>query len=261
MTPWDRRVLSRSAALTCALLLLAVVLTAATDEGGLPWTERVSRVVPIVPLCSALATGLTLGGRDRRGEGRALEAIGRSPFANAFAAAAGAMAVGALAALAVLLHPSLHVSTFFPTVPAGGSFTYDAGAFTSSRGWRILADGSIALPDATAASGALARETGGLPTHARAWAALLTLLGTAAFGLTMATMKRQLQRPALAWGPPVVALVITAATSMVCLQAAAAGRVPVSVTPIPSTLLLLGAVWAIVRGQWQAAAAQGRVAR
>jgi hypothetical protein len=257
VTPWDARAMGRSAALTCAILLLAVVLTAASDEGGVSWGERVARVVPLVPVCAALATGLALAGRDRRGEGRALEALGRTPFANGSAAALGAAAVGLLAAFAVLLDRELLVTPFFPTVHATGSYTYDAGVFTNVReGWRVMSDGSIALPsDADAeALAALVGDPSGLPLHARGCAALLTLLGSAAFALTVAVTPRGAAGPR--WGPSVVALLATAAASAVCLQAAAAGRVPLAVVPVPSTLLLLAAVWGIVRSQWQAQAQQ-----
>jgi len=241
ITPWDLRALVRSASLTCALLLLAVLVTAATDEGRVAWSERVARAVPLVPVCAALGVVLALAGAHRRGEERALEALGRTPFANACGAAVGAASVGAVVALLILLDRYVSITPFFPTVQASGTFVFDHGTFTSTQhGWRVMADGSLALAQAQAQSS----STTDLPPYARESAAVVTLVGSAAFALTVAVVPRgHSMRTTLL-------LLVTAAASAVCLQAAASSRVSSLVAPIPSTLLLLVAAWGIVRPPW-----------
>ncbi len=233
------------------MLALAVAITAATDEGGLSWSERVARAVPVVPVCGALATALALGGRDRRGEGRALEALGRSAFANGVAAATGAAAVGLVIALIVLLDANVSVAPFFPTVHGPAPYVFEDGGFSNAAtGWRVMQDGTLVLPppDALASARDALRahlEATGLPPHGRVAAALLTLLGSAGFALTVALVPRARH------GTTALVLLGVAAASAFCLQAAAAGRIPLIVVLFPSTMLLLGAAWAIVRPRWQ----------
>jgi len=231
------------------MLGLAVVVTAATDEGGLAAAERVARAVPLVPVCVALSTAVALAGPVRRGEGRALAALGRSPFACAAGAAAGAALVGLAVAGWVLFGGEHAVRAFFPSVHAAGPYRFEDGAFSNLRaGWRVSADGVIALlpPQAPSPSPAQAPLAAtGLPPLARASAALLTMIGSLAFALTVAVTFVAHR------GRSVVAIVAASAASAVCLQAAAAGRVPAIVAVVPSTALLLGAAWAILRASWQ----------
>jgi hypothetical protein len=244
VAPWDARMFGRSAALACAMVVLAVVITAATDEGGLRAGERLTRVLPLVPVCVALAATLALTGPLMRGEGRALEALGRSPLANAAGAAAGAALVGMLAAAWVLFDGDLAVRAFFPVVHAAEPYRFEAGTFSNLRGgWRVTMDGMIALLPAvdTVASGRGSLVTADLPPHARAAAALVTAIGSAAFALTMAVTPRGRTQWAAA------ALLATAAASAVCLQAAASARLPALVAAGPSSLLLAGAAWATYR--------------
>jgi hypothetical protein len=225
------------------MVLLAVLLTAATDEGGVRWDERVARVLPIVPICVALAAALTLAGPRRRVETFALEALGRSPLANAAGAAVGAGLVGLGLALLVLLDPGLSVHAFFPTLHASGPYVFDGGVFTNvTTGWRVSEDGTLSLPPAPGSI--VAGVTAGLPPHGRLAAALVIALGSAAFALTVAQLPRTRRTGSLAL------LLATAALTTLCLQAAATGRLPALATPVPSTMLLLGTAWAIVRVRW-----------
>ena len=231
----------RGGGLTCAIAAVAVVLTAATDEGGVAWGERVARVVPIIPVCAAVAAALALAGPRQRGEGRALEALGRSPFATAAAAAIGAGAMGALAAVLIVVEPRIPVGVFFPTAHTQAAFTYDRGVFTTAR-FRVLSDGSIDLAAATPDGGPLASGLAGQ----RGLAALVTAVGSAGFVLTVALIRRAVLLRAVGL------LAVTAVASAACLQGVAAGRLPSAAVPVPSTLLFLAAVWVIVRQTWQA---------
>jgi hypothetical protein len=231
--------------LAVAMLVVAVLVTAATDEGGVAWGERVARVVPLAPVCVALAAALALAGPRRRMETRALEALGRSPFANACAAGAGAAVVGVLVALLLLVDAHVSVGAFFPTVRASGRYAFEAGAFSNlATGWRISPDGTLDLAPPDVAQAAVADVARGLPAYARLAAALVTAVASLAFALVIAELPRTRRRRA------VLSLLTTAALTTFCLQAAAAGRLPALVTPLPSTLLLLGTAWAIVRVRW-----------
>ncbi len=234
----------RSAALACAMVVLAVVITAATDEGGLRLGERLARVLPLVPVCVALATALAMAGPSIRGEARALEALGRSPLACATGAAVGAAMVGLLAAVWVVLEGNLSVRAFFPMVHAVEPYRFEAGSFSNLRaGMRVTTDGMItllpAIERATSEPHALAME--GLPPHARAAAALVTALGSVGFALTMAVAPRTRVR----WAT--VPLLATAAVSAVCFQASASALLPALMAPGPPTLLLVGAAWTAYR--------------
>jgi hypothetical protein len=251
LAPWDLQCALRSATLTGALTVLSLLVTAATDEGGLTWSERTARVFPLMPVCVALATVLALAGPSGRGEGRALQALGRSPFGTACGAAVGAALVGLFASLVVLLDARISVHTFFPVIRALGPYTFDGHAFTNlSAGWRVTPDGTLSLPPLSAATslgGSAFAGGDGLPAHARFCAAVVMALGSVAFALTIALF------PPARRGRALLVLFVTAAATVFCLQAAASGRLPVLMAPVPSTALLLSAAWAIVHPEWQRA--------
>jgi hypothetical protein len=219
--------------------VLAVLVTAATDEGGLGWDERVARVLPLAPACVALAAALTLAGPRRRVETRALEALGRSPVANAAGGAIGAGLVGFVLGVLLALDAHVSVQPFFPTVRASGPWVFERGAFSNLvTGWRVSGDGTLSLPPSPVNAPGLAT---GLPLHGRLAAALVVLVGSAAFALSVARLPHTRRAPGL------VLLLVTAAVTLFCLQASAAGRLEALVTPLPSSVLLLGTAWAIVR--------------
>jgi hypothetical protein len=244
LSPWDLRAAGRGAALACALSVLAVVVTASTDEGGVPLLERCARVLPILPVCSATATWLALAGTRRTSEVKALEALGRRPEASAGAAALGAALIGVAVSLVMAMSPRVNVSGFFPTLHANGPYTFDAGVFTNqSAGWSVSADGSV-LVSATTSAASFART--GL-AYARGSAALVVGLGSVAFALTAALGRVRLREAGLV-------LFGTTVLSVVAFQAAAAGRVPALVTPVPTTMLLAAVAWSILRSPRPSAA-------
>lgn len=240
---WDRRRAIESLGYAVVLLGLAFLVTAATDEGGLAWTERVARVVPLAPLGVAVAVALTLAGPRRRVETRALEALGRSPFVNSAGAASGAALVGVVVALLVLVDGRVPVRGFFPSLRAASVYAFDEGGFTSlATGIHVALDGSLMLPPAPTAA---VDTTSGLPPHARLAACLVTGMASLAFALLIARLPRQGRTSSL------LVLVATGALTTFAFQAAAAGRLPALATPVPATVLLLGAAWAIVRAEWE----------
>src|SRR5260221_5419738 len=98
VTRWDANVLSRAAMIALLALALAWLVTAATDEGGVPWGERAGRTLPLAPLCAAIGAWGALAAVRARGEALALEALGRSPGGITAAAVGGRAGVGLVAA-------------------------------------------------------------------------------------------------------------------------------------------------------------------
>jgi hypothetical protein len=219
------------------LLVLMVLATAATDEGGVSWPERLSRVLPLTPVSTAAATLLALVRERRRGEDKALQALGRAPAMNASGAALGALLVGLVVALVVAFDERVALAAFFPTVRSVGLYTFDGEGWDNARtGVHVGLDGSVALSQASLASAAL-----GLPAHARLVAALVVALGSASFGLLSAVVTKAHLRAAL------VVVTVTAASSALSLQAAAAGRAPALWALVPSVGLLAFAAWVMVQ--------------
>ena len=258
LSAWDARLALESAAFTAIFLVLVTLVTALTDEGGISWEERFARSLPLAPICAALASGFALVGPARRGETRALEALGRQPLVSGSVAAFGAVGVGTLTSALLLWISDVSILLFFPTVPSAAAVTFAGGTFSNrAQGWRVLADGTLSFVDSSSA--ALATSYGGsfqsLPPHARGAAVLVTLVGSLAFSLLVAfaAPRRTLDpRGATRCLNAGLVLLLTAAASVFCLQAAASRRVDPLVAVLPSTLLLLALASAIVRPAWQA---------
>jgi hypothetical protein len=244
VTPWDIRAFATSLLLALSMVVLALLVTAVTDEGGVAWGERISRTLPVVPLCATVPVAWSVFGARPRSEARALAALGRSPAASATAAALGGASVGLAAGLVLLVLPSLSVHAFLPTAHTTGTFAFAARAFTyADGGWSVMRDGSIALapPAASAAAG----SPSALAEGATRWAASsVVLVGTLAFVATVVAARPGRRRRSG------VLLLITGAASVLVLQAAALSRVPLWAAPVPASLLFIGAAWAIVRGAW-----------
>jgi hypothetical protein len=225
------------------MVAVALLVTAVTDEGGVAWGERVSRTLPVVPLCATVPVAWSVFGARPRSEARALALLGRSPTASAAAAALGGVSVGLAAGVVLLVLPSLSAHAFLPTAHTTGAFAFASGAFTYvDGGWSVMRDGSIALPPT------LSSAAGGSPLltdGAARWAASsVILVGSLAFVATVAAARPgQLRRSGLL-------LLLTSAVSVLVLQGAALGRVPLWAAPLPASLLFIAAAWAIVRGGW-----------
>src|SRR4051794_23815483 len=101
MTSWDLRAFGRAFALAGLALAIAWLLTAATDEGGVPWGVRAGRTLPVAPACAALGAWIALLPARARGEVRALEALGRAPWQSGIAAGLGGAALAVCAAAAM----------------------------------------------------------------------------------------------------------------------------------------------------------------
>ena len=236
-TPWDARAARRAAAIAALALVVAWLVTAATDEGGLTWGVRAGRALPLAPACAAVGTWLALAAGRARGEERAMAALGRSPIERALGAVAGGACVALLAAAALATIGRVDVDGFYPRVDRDVRWRFEGGAFLSDDGaYRVTRDGAPekveAAPSAAPAVMPLAGAPPRTPVHARAAAALATALAGVALPLLVARARRRtLVFVALALG-------LTTVATVLCFQAAAGSRAPVFVVTLPPFVLL-----------------------
>jgi hypothetical protein len=233
VTAWDVREGGRALAFAGLALGLACLVTAATDEGGVAWTERAARTLPLAPACAALGTWLGQLRAWSRGEARALAALGRSPLATSAPAVLGGAGVALLAAAAILFSGRLDVGGFYPVARAPASYVpADDGAFLdAASGYRFERDGSIVVPvDAAPVRGL--PDVQPLPPRGRAAAALSTGLAGLAFPLVAARASRG------STGGRVGLLAVAAAASTLLFHAAAAHLVGAMAAALPSFVLL-----------------------
>jgi hypothetical protein len=244
LTRWDARVLARSAVVTGLALALGWLVTAVTDEGGVPWGERAGRTLPLAPACAAIGVWVALAPARARGEGRALAALGRSRLQVAAAAVTGAGGICAVAALLLLASPRVDASGFFPTTLHGPRWHWDGQVFVDrGRGVYVTAEGA---PEKLALSAEQDTNSPGvLPAHGRAAAALAMLL--AGVGMPLLLAHAMLIRPADRRfgrddGTALLAAGVAVGASVVVFQAAAARLLPALLGVVPPMLLLAFAV-------------------
>jgi len=258
LTRWDTRVALRALVLGAIAFLVAWLVTATTDEGGIAWGVRAGRTLPIAPVCAAIATAIVIAQARARGEVRALEALGRSPAENAIAAVAGGAATAVVAALVMAASAKVDVDGFFPVARHGVTYAFVEGGFVDrASGWRIEADGAIARVDADPSASASAS----LPRHARNAAALST--GLSGIALPLLAAHLLLTRPLAASGArrarfgrgsPLRAFAVVAAAavaSILSFHAAAVGRIPALVASLPMALLLAAALFRYRSKSWR----------
>jgi hypothetical protein len=241
MTTWDLAQAGRAFVFATLGVMVAWLVTAMSDEGGMSWGTRLTRVLPVVPACAAWGTWLAQVRGWARGEGRAQAALGRAPLASSAGAVIGGAMVAWCFALGLVVLRPLDASGFFPrargepayVVASGGEFENPA------TGRRIHADGSFA-PRAEPAP--RRRAASPIPSHGRLVAALTTAL----FGLALCLVVAKTHGGSRLETGCAVALSVGA--SLVLFQGAAAGR--------------LAALWAVVPslalGTWAALRANGR---
>jgi hypothetical protein len=245
ITGWDARVGLRAALLALLALVVAWLVTASTDEGGVLWAVRVARTLPLAPACAAIGTWLALVRARARGETLALESVGRTPLANAGAAVTGGAFIAMLAAGAIALSDRVDVGGFYPTLPVFDEAQFTPSGFVdAARAVRIERDGAM-VPVDTPAPETAAKGPDGIPTHGRAAAALATAVAGVALPLVIGQARRRsLGRVGLAVGATVVA-------SIVLFHAAAAGRAPVFTATTPPFILLAVTAWRYLGPPWQ----------
>lgn len=239
LTAWDVREVARAAAFALLVLVLGWLITAATDEGGVAWSERAARVLPLAPAAAALGTWLGQARGWARGEGRALATLGRAPLVSSAPAVIGGAAVAWAAALSMALVSRVDVTGFFPVAHAPSSFVVEAGGefLDESTGQRIHADGTLSpAGPATSSTSSWAP----VPPYGRAAAALATGL----FGLALPLLVAKAARGSRLEKAGVV---VAAGIATVFLFQAAAVRMTVALAAVIPAIVLLGWAGARVR--------------
>jgi hypothetical protein len=233
-TRWDGRQLVRAALATVLTLGLVWLVTAATDEGGVSWGERAGRTLPLTPLCATVGAWVALAPALARGEGLALEALGRSRAQIAAAAVAGGAMIALMASVALGLARAVDVAGFFPTATHASAWTWNGAAFVDPlHGLRVAVDGAPVRIAFDAG-----KVFGGIPLDGRAAAAAVTALAGLALPLLLghALVERSRVLPA------VLAAGAAVAASVLAFQAAATGHLPAVVGTLPALALLAFAV-------------------
>lgn len=210
------------------LFAVALAVSAATDEGGVALGERLARTLPLAPLTSAIAGLLVVLQARRRGEERALAALGLAPATLALWVSVVASATPCAAGLAIAAG-AVDVAGFYPSPPTAPAFVDDGVVFSSAElGVAVDGDGEL-RPLAAPARGGGARA---LPPNARAVAAI----GSVVSGLALAlSTTRARGGRVLAVAAPSL---FTAVASLLAFQLAAAGRIPTALAAAPMLGLL-----------------------
>lgn len=251
VTRWDAVVFLRAVLVAGLALGLACLLTAATDEGGVPWAERAGRTLPLTPVCAAVGAWGALAPVRSRGEVRALEALGRSRMQIAAAAIAGAAAVAVVAALFVGAVRAVDVSGFYPAAFHNATWRWEGATFVNpAAGLRVEPDGTLVRSGTGDEPAPLER----IPPQGRAAASLATALAGVALPMLLAqlllvrhagTRRERLGRQgevrALQW-PAIAASGAAVLGSLMLFQAAAARLVPALSAALPPAALLAFAV-------------------
>jgi hypothetical protein len=249
-TRWDRRSFARAAVAAGLAFGLALLLTAATDEGGVPWGERVARTLALCPGCAAIGVWAALGPARARGETVALAALGRSTAQVTGAAVAGGAGLALLAALAVG-GSVVSVAAFYPRAGGAEVWTWEGRAFVDrGRGLEVGRDGT---PWAVARTPGV-EMTPVVPPYGRLAAALSVALAGTAFAMLVAhallTPRRNPARVVSGgwlgrggWEVVLGASGACVAASLVLFQAAAARLVPAIWGAAPAMGLLALAAW------------------
>ena len=230
MTAWDRRIAQSTLGVTVLAFAVAVLLTAATDEGGVAWRERAVRTLPLLPACAALGTFLTLRAARRRGELRVLETLGCSEWrcvAPAVVSAALGTAAGVLVAVR-FLHAD--VAPYFPRVHTDTVLAEATRFLDAARGIAIAQDGTLART----ATGATEAPVD-LPAGARGAVALVTLLA----GLALPALVARLSRRDVLGAA--VGVIVLGSACILLFHASAVGWITPYAASAPM-VVLLGAV-------------------
>jgi hypothetical protein len=243
-TRWDVMLFARAAGMALLALAVALLVTAATDEGGVSWLGRAGRTLPLAPLCSALGAWVAIAPTLVRGEVVTLQTLGRSPAQIGAAPVAGAAFVALLIAGSIAGSRALDLTGFFPLVTHPSAWHWRDGVFVDEgRGLEVLSDGAFNVIEAVRQ----ARATPSIPPLGRASAALAMAFSGVAFPMLVA--HAVLGRRARDRSPDTLtrkwafaASAAAAIGSVLLFQAAAARIVPALVGTLPPLLLLTYAV-------------------
>ena len=143
MTPHDSSLFWRTLGLCLVVLGLVAGIVVATDEAYSTVGMRLARLCAFCPLIGGVATLASLSLAKRRGESRALAALGVSPWRAGWGAICAAWLFGGTAAM-LLLTPWVDVSSLFPEPPLASGWLLQPDAFLEpARGIRVASDGTL----------------------------------------------------------------------------------------------------------------------
>jgi len=232
MIAWDARQAGRALAFASLFAVIAWLVTATSDEGGIAFGVRVARTLPAAPLCAALGTWIVHARARRRGELLALETLGVGPRRSGAAAVAGGAALAVVFALGIGASPRFAVGVFFPAVPPASEVAFNRAGFVDlRRGVRVEADGSLTRLPTAAPS-----PPSGAPPGARAVAALTVACTGVALTLLAASRGGRVAAAS--------AVLVASAAVLIGFHAAAAGAIAAPVAAAPSAILL---AWSLRR--------------
>lgn len=225
MRAYHRSLSVRCVSAGTLLALLTLGVMAATDEGGSTPAMRAARLCAFTPALAALGASATLELARSRGELRALEALGVSPWRTAFGASLGALLLGVLA-VALLCGPWTDVSALFPAVTAQDTWLGNGLSFVDrAHGVAVASNGALSwvgsLPSAQVASPGRAAAVSCVAPLALvtpAWTSAPRRLGTRALEVSL-----------------------TFALTVYLLHAAAAGRGAAWMLPLAAMPFVVGA--------------------
>lgn len=249
MTPHDSRLFWQTLGLAVVILGLVTGVVVMTDEVYSTAGMRVARLCAFSPLMAGVASASCLELARRRGELRALEALGASPWGAGWGALCAAWLFGVAMAL-TLLTPLVDVSSLFPEPPVSSGWLLQGDAFVEpARGIRVEADGRVEFIDKQSAPRAFL-SPGGLEALAAVLPQALVLPPWLVAPIRMAGR---------AFG-----LGLTLALTLLALHAAALGRMPQLLLPLVAAPLGVQLALALEQSRMQVAlfsAMLGRGAR
>jgi hypothetical protein len=233
-TAYDRRLGARAAGIAALALAVALIVIAATDEGG-PWSLRLGMLAALAPVAGALGTLGAARLAAARGEVRALAALGVTPGRAAAGAAVGGALVGVLGPVAASLGIG-DLSALFPRPALARRWAVDGdGLRELSLGLRVGPHAAITI------SAPGASPAGALPGSAAAFAVAALAAAAVACPVWIAAGGPSWRRAA-AFAAAVVA-------AIGAFQAVAAGRLPPVVLLAAPALLLIDAAIARYRAR------------
>jgi hypothetical protein len=143
MQAFDRMLGRRTLLFALAVTCLALVVVVLTDEPESSAGMRLARLAAMGPAFAALSSWVVLSQVRHRGELRALEAIGASPWRTTLGATVAGWLIGVLS-LAVFCLPLTDVQSLFPILPQDCAWRLDGDDFLEPiRGLRLAPDGSL----------------------------------------------------------------------------------------------------------------------
>lgn len=153
MTPHDAWLARRTSAIAVLTLLVATAIVVATDEAHSTLGMRAARLAAFTPGIAALAVLAACSEAVRRGEARALEALGAPPWRVGAGAVAAGWGVGLLGLL-VLVSPVSETAALFPSVVSQVDWVVVGNEFHADAwGVWIPADGVPAYVDSVDSPG------------------------------------------------------------------------------------------------------------